>query len=191
MYRQVTEMKVKVLVLLFVLSAVMLSGCTGDNVTDGEVNITDSVNDTVDENATIGENGSGDAITENDSNASPDVTEQNDTTTSEQPAVNVPAEGTVTQGPQVVDTGAPRTYTIRLEKFLSTPNNLQVAPEDTVFWINFNDPVRAFTLVSENGLWENRSIGYRQSFGYTFNETGTYNYTIQAFPRMSGTIIVK
>ncbi len=184
-------MKVKVLALLFVLSAVMLSGCTGDNVTDGEVNITDSVNDTVDENATIGENGSGDAITENDSNASPDVTEQNDTTTSEQPAVNVPAEGTVTQGPQVVDTGAPRTYTIRLEKFLSTPNNLQVAPEDTVFWINFNDPVRAFTLVSENGLWENRSIGYRQSFGYTFNETGTYNYTIQAFPRMSGTIIVK
>ncbi|AGB49736.1 hypothetical protein Metho_1536 [Methanomethylovorans hollandica DSM 15978] len=191
MYTQVTGMKLKVLALLFVLSAVVLSGCTGDNVTDGEVNVTDGVNDTVDENTTIDENGTGDVIAVNESDASPDVTEQNDTTTPEQPAVNVPAEGTVTQGPQVIDTGAPRTYTIRLEKFLSTPSTLQVATEDTVFWINFNDPVRAFTLVSENGLWENRSIGYRQAFGYTFNETGTYNYSILAFPRMSGTIIVK
>jgi len=185
MYRQVTGMKIKVLVLLFVLSAVVLSGCTGDNATDGEVNVTDGVNDTVDEN------GIEDVINGNETYVPPDVTEQNDTETSEQPTVDVPAEGTVTQGPQIIDTGVPRTYTIRLEKFLSTPNTLQVAPEDTVFWINFNDPVRAFTIVSENGLWENRSIGYRQSFGYTFNETGTYNYSIMGFPRMSGTIIVK
>ncbi len=182
MYKQVIGMKVKVFVLLFVLSAVVLSGCTGDKTTDGDVNTTDTVNDTGPDNVT----------TDNASNASLNETEQNGTITAEeQPTVDVPDEDTTTEGPQVIDTGVPRTYTVRLEKFLSSPNTLVIAPEDTVFWINFNDPIRAFTIVSENGLWENRSIGYRQSFGYTFNETGTYNYSILGNPRMSGTIIVK
>lgn len=182
MYRQVIGMKIKALVLLFVLSAVMLSGCTGDKTTDGGTNVTGNVTTGAD---------AGDNITpENASNASSGETEQNETT-EEQPTVEVPVKDTTNQGPKVIDTGVPRNYTIRLEKFLSSPNTLVVAPKDTVFWINFNDPIRAFTIVSENGLWENRSIGYRQSFSYTFNETGTYNYSILGNPRMSGTIIVK
>lgn len=183
MYRQVIGMKAKVLVLLFVLSAVMLSGCTDDTTTDGEVNVT--------HNVTTDTDGDDNVTPENENNASVGETEQNGTTTSEQPTVDVPAKETTTQGPQVIDTGVSRSYTIRLEKFLSSPNTLEVAPKDTVFWINFNDPIRAFTIVSEDGLWESRSIGYRQSFSYTFNETGTYNYSILGNPRMSGTIIVK
>ena len=46
MYKQVIGMKVKVFVFLFVLSAVILSGCTGDKTTDGDVNATDNINDT-------------------------------------------------------------------------------------------------------------------------------------------------
>lgn len=182
MYRQVIGMKAKALVLLFVLSAVMLSGCTGDKTTDGGVNVTDNITTGVD----AGDNGT----SENVVNASSGETEQNETA-EEQPTVDVPVKDTTNQGPRVIDTGVPRTYTIRLEKFLSSPNTLVVAPKDTVFWINFNDPIRAFTIVSENDLWESRSIGYRQSFSYTFNETGTYNYSILGNPRMSGTIIVK
>jgi plastocyanin len=182
MYRQVIGMKAKALVLLFVLSAVMLSGCTGDKTTDGGVNVTDNI--------TTGTDGDDNITPENTSDVSLGETEH-DTTTEEQPTVDVPVKETTTQGPQVIDTGVPRSYTIRLEKFLSSPNTLVVAPKDTVFWINFNDPIRAFTIVSEDGLWESRSIGYRQSFSYTFNETGTYNYSILGNPRMSGTIIVK
>jgi plastocyanin len=182
MYKQVIGMKVKAFVLLLVLSAVMLSGCADNKTTDGDVNVTDDVNNT----------GTDNVAADDGSNASLDENEQNDTTTSEgQATVDVPVEDTTTQGPQVIDTGVSRSFTVRLEKFLSSPNTLVVAPEDTVYWINFNDPIRAFTLVSENALWENQSIGYRQSFGYTFNETGTYNYSILGNPRMSGTIIVK
>jgi plastocyanin len=183
MYKQVIGMKVKVFVLLFVLSAVILSGCTGDKTTDGDVNATDNINDTT---------GIANVTTDDVSGTPLDETEQNDTTTTEeQPAVTVPTEDNTSQGPQVIDTGIPRTFTVRLEKYLSSPNTLVIAPEDTVYWINFNDPIRLFVLISDNDLWENQSLGYRESFGYTFNETGTYNYSILGNPRMSGTIIVK
>ncbi len=182
MYRQVIGMRAKALVLLFVLSAVMLSGCAGDKTTDNGANVTD--------NATNVTDGDDNVTSENASNVSSDETEQKETT-DEQPIVDIPDKDDIAQEPQVTDSDAPRYYTIRLEKYLSSPNTLVVAPKDTVFWTNFNDPIRAFTIVSENGLWESRSIGYRQSFSYTFNETGTYNYSILGNPRMSGTIIVK
>ena len=180
-------MKVKTLILLLMLSSVMLSGCTDDKTTDSGINATDNVSNISTENVT----------TDTTNIISLNESEQNVTTTSEeQPAVNVPAanvstEDTTSTGPKVVDTGVPRTFTVRLEKFLSSPSTLVVAPKDTVYWINFNDPKRLFVLVSEDGLWENKNIGYRESFGYTFNETGTFNYSITGNPRMNGTIIVK
>ncbi|MBC7085877.1 MAG: hypothetical protein H5T43_05885 [Methanomethylovorans sp.] len=174
-------MNIKLIILSIVISAVILSGCTGNNATDVKIN--DTVNETVNNKTTINE-------TTSDLDGTVSNETEDKTVNEEQPLIDASAEK-ATQGPKVIDTGLPRTYTIRLEKFLSSPNNLVVAPQDTVFWINFNDPVRAFTLVSENGLWENQVIGYRQSFSYTFNETGTYNYSIVGFPRMNGTIIVK
>ncbi len=179
-------MKVKTFILLLMLSSVMLSGCTDNKTPDSGVNVTDNVSNISTENVT----------TDTTNVISLNESEQNVTTTTEEtaiyvPAANVSTEDTTTTGPKVVDTGVPRTFTVRLEKFLSSPSTLVVAPKDTVYWTNFNDPKRLFVLVSEDGLWENRNIGYRESFGYTFNETGTFNYSITGFPRMSGTIIVK
>ncbi|WP_321417977.1 hypothetical protein [uncultured Methanomethylovorans sp.] len=180
-------MKVKTLILLLMLSSVMLSGCTDDKTTDSGINATDNVSNISTENVT----------TDTTNTTYLNESEQSVTTTAEeQPAVNVPAvnvstEDTTTDVLKVVDTGSPRTFTVRLEKYLSSPNTLVVAPKDTVYWTNFNDPRRLFVLTSEDGLWETKSLGYRESFGYTFNETGTFNYSITGYPRMSGTIIVK
>lgn len=181
-------MKVKTFILLLMLSSVMLSGCTDNKTTNGSINATDNVSNISTENVT----------TDTTNVISLNESEQNVTTTTEETAIYVPAANvstedttTTTTGPYVVDTGVPRTFTVRLEKFLSSPSTLVVAPKDTVYWTNFNDPKRLFVLVSEDGLWEDHSIGYRESFGYTFNETGTFNYSITAFPRMNGTIIVK
>ena len=179
-------MKVKTFILLLMLSSVMLSGCTDNKTPDSGVNATDNVSNISTENVT----------TDTTNITYLNESEQNVNTTAEEqpaviPAVNVSTGDTTTTGPKVVDTGVPRTFTVRLEKFLSSPSTLVVAPKDTVYWTNFNDPKRLFVLVSEDGLWENRNIGYRESFGYTFNETGTFNYSITGNPRMNGTIIVK
>ncbi len=86
----------------------------------------------------------------------------------------------------------PRSYNVRFDNFLSSPSVLEINKSDTVFWTNFqDDPIRIFTLVSEDGLWEDTPIGYRKSFDYTFTEEGTYNYSVSGWNRMNGTVIVK
>lgn len=92
----------------------------------------------------------------------------------------------------VVGSTDPRTYTIYMENFLTHPGNVTINAGDTVVWFNRNDPTRLFTLVSNEGLWENVTIGKRLTYRYTFNETGTYTYKVLGWEgRMKGTIIVK
>jgi plastocyanin len=92
----------------------------------------------------------------------------------------------------IIESEDPRMYTVRMESFLTQPSNLTINRGDSVVWINFNDPTRIFTLISNENEWENVSIGYRRQHAHTFNETGTYTYKVLGFEaRMKGTIIVK
>ncbi|MDY0386186.1 MAG: cupredoxin domain-containing protein [Methanolobus sp.] len=91
----------------------------------------------------------------------------------------------------VVETTNPRTYTIYMKNFHTQPSNLTINRGDTVAWFNDNEPTRIFTLVSNEGLWENENIVKRKSFKYTFNESGTYTYEVLTWEQMKGTIIVK
>ena len=86
----------------------------------------------------------------------------------------------------------PQTYTIRMEYFLVRPEILEINKSDTVVWRNSQqNPARIFTLVSEDGLWENTNLVYGRTLIYTFNESGTYNYSVLGQEaRMSGSIVV-
>lgn len=86
----------------------------------------------------------------------------------------------------------PQTYTIRMEHFLVRPVTLEINKSDTVVWRNSQqNPARIFTLVSEDGLWENTNLVYGRTLIYTFNESGTYNYSVLGQEaRMSGSIVV-
>lgn len=92
----------------------------------------------------------------------------------------------------IIESEEPRTYTVRLENFLAQPGNLTINEGDSIAWINFNDPKRIFTVESNEGEWENFNLNYRKQYVHTFNESGTYTYKILGFEeRMKGTIIVK
>ncbi len=86
----------------------------------------------------------------------------------------------------------PQTYTIRMEHFLVRPATLEINKSDTIVWRNSQqNPARIFTLVSEDGLWENTNLVYGRTLIYTFNESGTYNYSVLGLEaRMSGSIVV-
>ena len=97
--------------------------------------------------------------------------------------------------PEVVEEAPavdPQTYTIRMEYFLVRPATLEINKSDTVVWRNSQqNPARIFTLVSEDGLWENTNLVYGRTLIYTFNESGTYNYSVLGQEaRMSGSIVV-
>ena len=84
----------------------------------------------------------------------------------------------------------PQTYAIRLEHYQARPSTLEINRSDTVVWRNSQDPKRLFTLVSEDGLWEETNLIYGRTLVYTFNESGTYNFSVIGQPRMSGSILV-
>ncbi|AEH60743.1 PKD domain containing protein [Methanosalsum zhilinae DSM 4017] len=86
----------------------------------------------------------------------------------------------------------PKTVFIRMQQLAFIPSNVEINAGDTVRWQNLQtEPNRAFTLVSEDRLWQNTTLTYRRSLSYTFNESGTYHFYVREFPaRMSGTVTV-
>jgi hypothetical protein len=175
-------MKIKIIVLLLVLGAVLLSGCLGnkqpspeENVTPGE-SITPGVDTTPEEIATTVE-----TITP-EGNATPE-----ETATSGE---NITPGGNVTQG--VGEFGIEETaHLIRLVNFRASSSSLEINKGGAVAWMNLQDnPKRILTLVSEDGLFDPTNLVYKRSFAYTFNETGTYNFTIIGQPKMNVSVNV-
>ncbi|MEZ5336127.1 MAG: hypothetical protein R2741_13300 [Methanolobus sp.] len=164
-------MKAKILLLFLILLSFSVIGCV-DEQTDA-TNETDIVNESINDTA--------------------DETVVNDTTNETVTDVIVVEEDETEEEPlEVVEYEGARTYTIYMENFLTQPANLTINEGDSVMWFNRNEPTRIFTLVSNEGLWENASIGKRLSFTYTFTEPGTYTYKVLGWDeRMKGTITVK
>ncbi|SFM32421.1 cupredoxin domain-containing protein [Methanolobus profundi] len=161
-------MKAKILIILLILLSFTVIGCVDDEEETTVVNDTDNVTteDVVEE-------------TTNDTDMNATVEEEMDD----------PSEK---DEPKIIDYEGAKTYTIYMENFLAQPSDLTINEGDSVMWFNRNDPKRIFTLISNEDLWENTSMGYRLSFTYTFNESGTYTYKVLGWEeRMKGTITVK
>ncbi len=77
--------------------------------------------------------------------------------------------------------------------YINLPSDLnksdfKINVSDKVVWINDNDPDSDYplTIISNDGLWDNRTGYLRYSyseFEYTFNKTGTYTVSIKELPR--------
>ncbi|WP_407356281.1 hypothetical protein [Methanolobus sp. WCC5] len=168
-------MKAKILMILMIILSFSAIGCVDG--TDGDVNETETPDGEID-GAEEGTD-SGDIDTEEPVDESTDETDQ---------GAAEEENGRL----EVVESEAPRTYTIYMRNYLTQPGNITINTGDTVVWFNDNDPTRVFTLVSNEGLWEDTNIGRRLSFRYTFDEPGTYTYKVLGYEeRMKGTIIVK
>ena len=172
-------MKTKIIVLLLVLGVVLFSGCAGNEKPSPEENATPEETVTPEEIATP-------VVTETPAETeTPVVTEigEEDVT---------PEENETEEGPVVNTSSIRKTpYTVRLDNYRAYPSSLDIKEGETVAWINYQDnPKRVFTLTSEEDLFEDTGLVYRRSFPYTFNETGTYNFTVVGQPRMDVNINV-
>ena len=102
-------------------------------------------------------------------------------------------EETPVEEPEVIEETPvvdPKTHSIRLEYYQARPSTLEINRGDTVVWRNSQDPKRLFTLISEDGLWEDAGLTYGRTLVYTFNKSGTYNFSVPGQLRMSGSITV-
>lgn len=102
----------------------------------------------------------------------------------------VPAE-TATSTNTVTPTGSPSAMTVAvdIENFTYLPSPLTVKKGTTVTWTN-RDTV-AHDVVSVTGsVLKSPLFTQGQSFSYTFDVVGTYDYYCTVHPRMLGRVIV-
>ncbi|HHV23503.1 MAG: hypothetical protein PHG79_06375 [Methanosarcina sp.] len=182
-------MKTKIIVLLLIFGAVLLSGCAGNEQPSPEENATPEEITTPMENTTAVE-----TPEENVTAAETETPMENLTAAeTEAPEKNVTSEEKETKGiVKVSSSGIKQTpYTVRLDYYKASPSSLEIKKGETVAWLNMQDnPRRVFTLVSEENLFENENLVYRRSFAYTFNETGEYHFSIVGQPKMDVNVSV-
>lgn len=74
------------------------------------------------------------------------------------------------------------------------PSEITVAAGTTVTWTN-EDPaahtVTSGTRDNPTDLFDSGNVGSGQSFSFTFDTPGTYNYFCRIHPGMKGTVIVE
>jgi len=80
----------------------------------------------------------------------------------------------------------PKTIQVQIANFAFSPATLAIKAGDTIKWTN-NDSV--IHTVSGTG-WGSESLNTGQSFSYTFNQAGTYDYHCGPHPSMTAKIIV-
>lgn len=178
-------MKIKIIVLLLVLGAVLLSGCVGNEKPSPDKNVTSVETVTPKENATPAET----VTPEGNATSGESVTPEENAT----PAEAVTPEGNVTPGVGGISFPYIRVtpYLIRLANFKASPTSLEIKKGETVAWMNLQEnPKRNLKLVSEEGLFENTNLVYKRSFTHTFNETGDYNFTVVGQPKMNVSVSV-
>lgn len=92
----------------------------------------------------------------------------------------------LTPTPQVTSTG--NEIQVKLDGSRGfIPNNQTITAGDEVVWDNF-DPV-TLTLVSKDGLFEDKPLAYYQQFRYVFEKTGNYTLSLKN-KNLTGTIVV-
>ena len=87
---------------------------------------------------------------------------------------------TPTPTPEPTPRRDPITNFIRIEGHRFTPSgDIQILVGDTVQWRNFEAKKNPRELISEDGLWEEPiHLNFMMIHEYTFNETGTFTFSL-------------
>jgi len=88
---------------------------------------------------------------------------------------------------EVIVTNPLTSFNVAIIGFTFSPSTITIPVGGTVVWTN-TDPV-THTITSSNGVWDSGDLPTGQSFVYTFNSTGTFNYH-DKYQNFAGTVIV-
>jgi amicyanin len=78
---------------------------------------------------------------------------------------------------------------VKIEDFTFSPPSLTVMVGMSVTWLNKDDIPH--TVVSKTRVFKSKALDTGDSFSFTFNEAGTYEYFCSLHPHMTGTIVVE
>ena len=94
----------------------------------------------------------------------------------QQPTASIPSNSTVVR---IVANAGSNSF---------SPNPAEVKVGETVTWIN--DDSGRHTVTSQDGVFDSGMMGKGQSFSFTFDKAGEYQYFCEPHPAMVGTVVV-
>ena len=80
-------------------------------------------------------------------------------------------------------------YEVLIEDFKFNPATLQISVGDTVTWINMDSAPHTATSNEEG--FDSGGLSKDESFSFTFEEVGNYDYICTFHPSMKGEVIVE
>jgi len=81
---------------------------------------------------------------------------------------------------------------IILRDFSFQPPEIRVKQGGKVIWVNCSDPGDpAHTSTADGGAWDSPTIAPGETFGRTFDQTGSFGYHCTPHPFMTGTVVVE
>ena len=78
---------------------------------------------------------------------------------------------------------------VQIDDFAFSPPSLTVKAGTTVTWRNKDDIPH--TVASSTRLFKSKALDTDDSYTFTFNEPGSYQYFCSLHPHMTGTIVVE
>lgn len=91
--------------------------------------------------------------------------------------------------PAPVPGPSPTTVEVKISGFAFKPDTFTVSPGTTVTWTNLDGPPHTVTT-RETG-YDSERLSTGDTFSYTFELSGTYEYYCTIHPSMTATIIVE
>ena len=99
---------------------------------------------------------------------------------------NTPVPPSPTPTPTPTNTPVPVPITIKVNNYSFSPSNATVASGQTVTWVFETGAHSATTSAFNSGI---RTMG--QTYSFTFNTSGTFNYVCSIHSGMTGSVTVK
>jgi plastocyanin len=79
---------------------------------------------------------------------------------------------------------------VGIDNFAFGPGSLTVKAGATVTWTNHDDEVHTVVSTANPGVFKSGALDTDDTFSFTFDKPGTYQYFCSIHPRMTGTIVV-
>ena len=84
---------------------------------------------------------------------------------------------------------APATLGIDISQFAFEPKDVTVAPGTTIIWTNHDESPH--TVTSEHKTFSSRALDTDDTYEYTFNHEGDFDYYCVVHPFMTGVVHVR
>jgi plastocyanin len=89
------------------------------------------------------------------------------------------------------DASAAEPARVVIDNFAYSPREITVAPGSRVLWVNRDDVPHTVTSTAKPKTFDSGALDGEESFAFTFQTPGTYDYFCAVHPHMTGKVIVK